>query len=75
MILFVKTPEEIILTLEVMSQEDIASIKVKIAALHGSQAEHQRLVWAGKELRNGRCLLDYNMKPESTAHLYIVKSE
>jgi hypothetical protein len=74
MILYVKTPEETILTLDVMSQEDIASIKAKIAVLHGSQAEHQHLLWAGKELRNGRCLLAYNMQSECTAQLSIVKS-
>ena len=35
----------------------------------GLQAEQMRLVYGGKQLENGRTLMDYNVQKQSTLHL------
>jgi len=40
----------------------------KVASAQGIEAEHLRLIYSGKQLQEGRTLLDYNLQDEATVH-------
>ncbi len=70
----VKTSTGKVITLKVMLEDTVKSVKIKLHQKEGIPVEHQCFFYDGEKLRDHISLKGYNIKGESLLHLLLKKS-
>ena len=69
--LFVKSLTGSTIVANVTTIDSVETIKAKIECEEGISSDEQRLIYAGKQLEDGRTFSDYNIQRNSTVDLLL----
>merc|ERR1711908_185161 len=69
--IFVKTPEEKTISMEVSNCESVRILKAKVQQKEGIPLLQQRLIFAGRELEDESPISAYGVQKESILHLML----